>query len=143
MFIKFEEKLPMNGTRINKKFILFINAKFYKVEYVKRRYPDSFLGMIGISAGSGLLVNYLGNLQSLFHAKTSKLTFQIYEKVKSTFIILLNMILISFLFLIRKVCQKSLIYGSTFFLSSMPFQVKKTKYKCFPTYQSCSFWWIL
>jgi len=31
-----------------------------QVEYVKRRYPDSFLGMIGISAGSGLLVNYLG-----------------------------------------------------------------------------------
>ena len=79
MFIKFEEKLPTNV--INKKSSLFLNAKsfLYKVEYVKRRYPDSFLGMIGISAGSGLLVNYLGNLQFLFHAKTSRLTFQIYE----------------------------------------------------------------
>jgi len=31
-----------------------------QVSYVKRRYPRSFLGMIGVSAGSGLLVSYLG-----------------------------------------------------------------------------------
>jgi len=31
-----------------------------QVELVRKLYPSSFLGMIGVSAGSGLLVNYLG-----------------------------------------------------------------------------------
>ncbi|XP_023347376.1 protein ABHD1 [Eurytemora carolleeae] len=36
-----------------------------QVEFVRRKYPKSFLGMVGISAGSGLLVNYLGKCGEL------------------------------------------------------------------------------
>lgn len=31
-----------------------------QVEAVRRMYPDAFLGMVGVSAGSGLLISYLG-----------------------------------------------------------------------------------
>jgi len=34
--------------------------QFMQVAAVRRTYPDAFLGMVGVSAGSGLLVSYLG-----------------------------------------------------------------------------------
>ena len=39
-----------------------------QVEAVRKRFPDSsYLAMVGISAGSGLLVTYLGKVNCILH----------------------------------------------------------------------------
>lgn len=37
-----------------------VDDTILQVEHVHSRYPQAFLAMVGLSAGSGLLVNYLG-----------------------------------------------------------------------------------